>query len=193
MAEELKETDSTTTQHSLNFCILDYGIPHIYGCGPSFWIACDGSVQTQEIQSAKSNYKYIRHKYKLDKNQLLKLTSLLNTLRKDNKVLKERYFIPGEHIPSITFSINPHSDLYIREKLDNDVWINFTEVSHFLHETHQLKTRLLAPHSTGVWTRDMVLWQPAKFLKRETVDVLRHSNSEKYTYAIEHKKANKSQ
>lgn len=184
-----EQTASSAAKRKLSFCILDFGPPHIYGGGPSFWIGSSGQVFTQQFESSDKGMQQVRFEYKLTPVEQSKLFKLLEVLRKDDRVLRERYLIPGEFSPHIAFSISPSSDLHIRQKHSNDEWMNFSAVTGYLWQLHQEKTKPLKPVFKGAYKmgdlRGGVLWEPEAFVKRETIDTLRYFWSDRHDAMLE--------
>ncbi|MEM7316714.1 MAG: hypothetical protein AAF497_26570 [Planctomycetota bacterium] len=179
-----KPTATTDTARKLGFCILDFGSPHIYGSPASFWIDGSGRVATQQFEAAEDGMQETRHEYTLTVAEQRKLLALLETLRDDDRVLKERYLVPGEFSPNIAFTIRPSSDLNIRQKHLNDGWREFTAVWVFLSDLHRHKTKGLDPVFVGPQKRGK-LWEPKGFIGRSIINGLGYISSERYDAILE--------
>ncbi len=175
-----KATALSSSKPKLGFLILDYGLPNVYGGNTCFWINEKGKVITQRISRGKKSGSYEeRYEYTISSEEIAQLVGLLGDLRKDDRTLKERYGNAGEFAPLIAFSIRPWSDLFIREKHDNDSWNSFAAVSSYLSGLHRKKIEGLEPAFVGEW-KERKLWEPEGFVSRSILNKLSYLRSEQY-------------
>jgi hypothetical protein len=185
-------TATTDTPRKLGFCILDFGSPHIYGSPASFWIDDSGKVVTQQFKATDDGMQESRYEYTLNAAEQRMLLSLLETLRVDDRILKERYRVPGEFSPHIAFTISPSSDLNIRQKHLGDGWREFTAVWVFLRELHGTKIKELEPVFVGA-QKQGTRWEPAGFIGRSIISRIGYIGSERYNAVVEaHEKSEQS-
>ena len=174
-------SSTTVAEERLNCCILDAGGPDIFGSATSFWIDSSGKVQTQVFRPrGGGKFEETRFTYSLTAVERLRLLQLLNRLRKDTRILRERYPVPEEDTPCLAFSISPFSDLFVREKHSNDVWRNFAAVSDFLSEIHNTRRKENRPVYKDAWSWDEQRWEPGGFVTRALVASIRYIQSEAY-------------
>jgi len=177
---------ASVAPQSLGFVILDYGHPGVFGRSTNFWISSAGRVHTQAFKRRKDGKQdEIRYEYALAPEQLAKLQDLLNSLRKDNRVLRERYGHPDEFAPTIAFGMRPHSDLYIREKWGSDLWMNFTLVTRFLSEVHEEKTGATQPTYKGTWDVGQAIWEPEGYVALKVIAGLGYIGSDGYNTVLD--------
>ena len=173
-------------QQELGSLVLDYGHPNVYGRSTNYWIASSGLVHTQAFKRREDGKQgETRYKYKLSADQLKRLQALLESLRKDSRVLRERYGHPGEPAPILAFSLLPRSDLYVREKWRGDRWLHFTSVTRFLSDVHRAKIAKLKPDYLGVWDLGEEIWEPSGFPELKMIYALRYIGSDRYNAILE--------
>ena len=178
----------SVVEPNLVFCILDYGVPEFYFGPTSFWITASGEVKTQEFEGTKRPaWLEKRHEYSLSKKELNDLVVLLDVLRKDAQVKRERFGVPGEGVPCAAFSLSPHSDLFVREKWDNDVWKSFSALQVFLKGIHAAHATQATLKHKGAWSRGQVLWEPERIVSRRVISPLRYISSDRYNEHLEEK------
>lgn len=184
-AEDDPAPDSVATE-GLSFFILDYGQPGVFGKPKNFWVSSAGRVHTQGFDRRKDGKQdEVRYEYDLTPQQLKELQSRLEALRKDTRVLRERYGHPDEFAPTIAFGMRPRSDLYVREKWNGDLWASFTAVTRMLSDIHRRKTETVQAAYQGLWDVGQAIWEPEGFVACKVITPLGYIGSDGYNAVLD--------
>jgi hypothetical protein len=141
--------------------------------------------QNENAKEGKFTYEDIQYTYQLAPDEFSEFQNLIDRLRIDARVLRERALLAGERTRWIAFSMSPHGDLFIREKHASDQWESFSAVTRFLSRIHAAKTETQEPSHVGIAAWGAPWREPPGFVTDKIIRSLCYIGSDRYNRIVD--------